>query len=98
MMIKGSCLCGGIRFEIDAVRSLTHCHCSNCRKLSGAAFASYVHVDADKFRLLSGEDLIEQFESAPGSFRALLPRMQLNCARESRLSHHGEYTCRTARR
>jgi hypothetical protein len=70
MMIKGSCLCGGIRFEIDAVRSLTHCHCSNCRKLSGAAFASYVHVDADKFRLLSGEDLIEQFESAPGSFRA----------------------------
>ena len=41
-----------------------------CRKLSGAAFASYVHVDADKFRLLSGEDMIQQFGSAPGSFRA----------------------------
>ena len=68
-MIKGSCLCGGIRFEIDEVRSLTHCHCSNCRKLSGAAFASYVHVDADKYRLLSGEGLMQQFESAPGSFR-----------------------------
>ena len=50
MTIKGSCLCGGVRFEIDAARSLTFCHCSNCRKLSGAAFASYVHVDADKFR------------------------------------------------
>jgi hypothetical protein len=68
-VIKGSCLCGGIRFEIDAVRSLTHCHCENCRKLSGAAFASYVHVDPDKFRLLCGEDMIQQFESAPGSFR-----------------------------
>jgi hypothetical protein len=68
-MIKGSCLCGGIRFEIDAVRSLTHCHCGNCRKLTGAAFASYVHVDTDKFRLLSGEGLMQQFESAPGSFR-----------------------------
>ncbi|WP_035643191.1 GFA family protein, partial [Bradyrhizobium sp. ORS 375] len=68
-MIKGSCLCGGIRFEIDTVRALTHCHCSNCRKLSGAAFGSYVHVDVDKFRLLSGEELMQQFESAPGSFR-----------------------------
>ena len=69
MTIKGSCLCGGIRFEIDAARSLTFCHCSNCRKLSGAAFASYVHVDPDKFRFVSGEELIQHFESAPGSFR-----------------------------
>ncbi len=69
MTIKGSCLCGGIQFEIDAARSLTFCHCSNCRKLSGTAFASYVHVDSDKFRFLSGEDLIQRFESAPGSFR-----------------------------
>jgi hypothetical protein len=68
-MIRGCCLCGGIRFETDAARSLTHCHCNNCRKLSGAAFASYVHVDTDKFRFISGEELIQRFESAPGSFR-----------------------------
>jgi hypothetical protein len=68
-MIRGCCLCGGIRFEIDAARSLTHCHCKNCRKLSGAAFASYLHVDTDKFRFISGEELIQRFESAPGSFR-----------------------------
>ena len=69
-MIRGSCLCGGVRFEADAARLLTHCHCGNCRKLSGAAFASYVHVDADKFRFLAGEDLLTRFESSPGSFRA----------------------------
>jgi len=69
-MIKGSCMCGGIRFELDATRSFTHCHCRNCRKLRGATFASYVHVEADKFRMLSGEGLLQQFESAPGSFRA----------------------------
>src|SRR5215469_13227796 len=68
-MIRGSCLCGGVRFEIDEARSLTYCHCSNCRKLSGADVASYVHVDADKFRLLAGEELIRSFESASGSFR-----------------------------
>ena len=69
MAIEGGCLCGGVRFEIDDARSLTFCHCVNCRKLSGATFASYVHVDTNSFRLLTGEDLIEQFESAPGSFR-----------------------------
>src|SRR5215510_5494497 len=69
-MIKGSCACGGIRFEIEAVRSLTHCHCTICRKLTGASFATYAHVEATKFRWLAGEDLITSYESAPGSLRA----------------------------
>ena len=68
-MIKGSCLCGGVKFEINEARSLTYCDCRNCRKLSGAHVASYVHVDADKFRFVAGEKLIQTFESAPGSFR-----------------------------
>jgi len=68
-MIRGTCLCGAVRFEIDRVRSLTHCHCVNCRKLTGAAFASYVHVDVDKFRFVAGEDMTVRYESAPGSFR-----------------------------
>ncbi len=68
-MIRGSCICGAVRFEIDEVRALTHCHCSNCRKLSGAAFASYAHVDADKFRFVSGEDMTVTYESTPGAFR-----------------------------
>jgi hypothetical protein len=68
-MIRGSCLCGAIRFEIDKVRALTHCHCTNCRKLSGAAFGTYAHVDQDKFRFVSGEDMLAQYESSPGSRR-----------------------------
>ncbi|HEY4942997.1 MAG TPA: GFA family protein [Rhizomicrobium sp.] len=68
-MIRGSCACGGIRFEIDRIRALTHCHCAICRKLSGAAFATYAHVDSGKFRFVAGENLIERYESTPGSFR-----------------------------
>ncbi len=68
-MIRGSCACGAVRFEIDRVRALTHCHCTNCRKLSGAAFASYAHVDKDKFRWVSGEDMLSPYESSPGSTR-----------------------------
>jgi hypothetical protein len=68
-MIRGSCLCGAVRFEVDEVRSITHCHCTNCRKLTGAAFATYAHVEVDKFRFLTGEDMTARYESAPGSFR-----------------------------
>jgi len=69
-MIKGSCACGGVRFEFEAARAMTYCHCANCRKLTGASFATYVHVEQPKFRWLAGEDLINRYESAPGSFRA----------------------------
>lgn len=68
-MIRGSCICGAVRFEIDEVRALTHCHCANCRKLTGAAFASYAHVEAQKFRFVAGEGMTVTYESAPGSFR-----------------------------
>ena len=72
-MIKGSCACGGIRFEIEAVRSMTHCHCTICRKLTGASFATYAHVEKSKFRWLGGEKTIRRYESAPGSFRSFCP-------------------------
>ena len=68
-MIRGSCLRDAVRFEVDEVRSITHCHCANCRKLTGAAFATYAHVEVDKFRFLAGEDMTVRYESAPGSFR-----------------------------
>ena len=66
-MIKGSCACGGIRFEIEAVRSMTHCHCTICRKLTGASFATYAHVDKDKFRWLGGERTIRRTSSSTDS-------------------------------
>ena len=73
-MIRGSCACGAIRFEIEAVRSMTHCHCSACRKLSGASFATYAHVENAKFHWVAGRELISTYESAPGSFRSFCRR------------------------
>lgn len=68
-MITGGCLCGRVRFEVDDVIALTHCHCAICRKISGAAFATYAHVAATKFRLVAGENAIAQYELSPGSHR-----------------------------
>ena len=66
-MIRGGCACGGIRFEIEAVRSLTHCHCTICRKLTGASFATYAHVEKAKFHWLGGEQLINRYELTPAA-------------------------------
>ena len=40
-MHQGSCLCGAVRFEVDAeLRPPDACHCSQCRKHSGHYWAS----------------------------------------------------------
>jgi hypothetical protein len=47
-MKKGSCLCGGVAFEIaGALRPVVACHCTQCRKQSGhfGAFTACDDVD-----------------------------------------------------
>jgi hypothetical protein len=74
-MIKGSCACDGIRFEIEKVTAMTNCHCSVCRKTTGASFATYAHVRSGRFKLLSGEDLINSgYEWTPGHARSFCRR------------------------
>jgi hypothetical protein len=75
IMIKGSCACDGIRFEIEKVTAMTNCHCSICRKTTGASFATYAHVRSGRFKLLSGEDLINPgYEWTPGHARSFCKR------------------------
>jgi hypothetical protein len=70
MSIKGSCLCGGIRYEIDgAFGRVVNCHCSMCRKATGAAFRTRAAIPAAAFRWLAGEDLVSKYESSPGETR-----------------------------
>jgi len=60
--MKGSCLCGAVRFELDARPVWAHnCHCQRCRKIRGAAFASNLFVPLDALRYTRGEDLVESY-------------------------------------
>ena len=60
--IRGSCLCGGVRFEIDGRRSaIGHCHCSKCRKVSGAGSNAVFYTARTSLRWLQGEDLEQSF-------------------------------------
>lgn len=68
--MKGSCACGGIQYELsDHLFTVNHCHCSICRKVHSAAFATCGHAKAEKFRWLRGEDLIVSYRSSENNLR-----------------------------
>jgi hypothetical protein len=62
-MPKGSCLCGAVRFSVNApLGGPDACHCSQCRKQSGHFWAS---TDVPRTALtIEGEDRITWFQSS----------------------------------
>ena len=67
----GSCLCGGIRYELSSeLHGTTHCHCCMCRKAHGAAFATHGGVPKSDLRMLAGADLLRQYRSSPTTTRS----------------------------
>ena len=64
--VKGSCLCGGVRYEVTGpFLRAGHCHCSRCRKHSGAAVCTQGRVRQEDFRLLQGRELLRSYDT-PG--------------------------------
>ena len=62
MTIRGSCLCGGVTFEIDkAVGPVEYCHCNRCRKVSGSAALLTIGVNTADYRLLTGREQIASY-------------------------------------
>jgi hypothetical protein len=69
--LRGSCLCGGVRFEVTAPFVwANHCHCSRCRKHSGAFGGTQGRVPRSGFRLLAGEELVRVFRPEDGRVKA----------------------------
>lgn len=55
-MMYGGCLCGSIRYAADSVPfQETLCHCTICRRASGAPFVAWFTVAAASFQFVSGE-------------------------------------------
>jgi hypothetical protein len=75
MTISGSCLCGGVAYEAEGpLVAMVRCHCTQCRKASGAEFATNGSVSADTFRILRGEELVSSYAWSPGNHRFFCSR------------------------
>ena len=63
MIITGSCLCGAVAYEVRGpFTHFLHCHCSRCRKASGASHATNALVAPDAFRWTRGEAELQRFD------------------------------------
>lgn len=74
-MIEGSCLCGGVRYQYDGeIGEISICHCAQCRKAQGSAFAAVTPVASDKFRLIAGAELLREYRSSADKARVFCSR------------------------
>jgi hypothetical protein len=55
--LAGSCLCGAVRYRVkDEFRYSLICHCSQCRRATGAAFKPFAGIEREKFNLSHGSE------------------------------------------
>lgn len=55
MPVEGGCLCGAVRYRAPGpVVRVNHCHCSQCRRSTGAVAATWAKLRRDGFELLAG--------------------------------------------
>ena len=58
-ILKGSCLCGDVEYEVaDEFRYAANCHCSQCRRATGAAFKSFAGIEIGKLLVTKGADAL----------------------------------------
>ncbi|MEJ2133543.1 MAG: GFA family protein [Gammaproteobacteria bacterium] len=70
-MYEGSCLCGNIHYRIEGELSdFGYCHCTSCRKASGAAHGANAGLERRNFTLSDPMGVLREYESSPGKFRA----------------------------
>lgn len=66
----GSCLCGAIRYTVDApISELRACHCAHCQKGSGAGGSVNAVVPSSSFKITQGTP--KRFDAKADSGRTL---------------------------
>ena len=52
---EGRCTCGEVRYRMTSPPMIVHaCHCTECQRLSGSAFALNAVIEADRVERLAG--------------------------------------------
>jgi hypothetical protein len=73
-----------VRYEIARTPlRVTNCHCSQCRKAHGAAYATYAAVERADFRFTAGAERVRRFQSSAPVQRSFCEVCGSNLAFES---------------
>lgn len=73
---RGACNCGTVAFEIEGeLNGVYVCHCSLCRRFTGANGIAVVVVAKEGFRWLRGEDQVTTWRKPVGDWHAAFCRV-----------------------
>jgi hypothetical protein len=62
---EGGCHCGAVRYRVTGEpAATTHCHCSDCRRITGGPTLAWAIFDEDKVAIIAGAPSV--YESSPG--------------------------------
>lgn len=65
-----SCLCGGIQIKLFApLNPINICHCKQCQKAQGSAFAAITQVETKNLEIVQGEGLLQEYFATPNKKR-----------------------------
>jgi hypothetical protein len=66
--LPGSCLCGGVRFEVtEPFERVSACHCEFCKRISGGYGTVSGRVPTSAIRVFEGQDLLRSYTPDGGS-------------------------------
>lgn len=70
MAYTASCLCNGIQLSINSgLAPIMVCHCTQCQKAQGAAFAAITQVQKRDLNIVQGENLLQAYFASPNKKR-----------------------------
>jgi len=79
MPLQGSCLCGGVRFEVARPFSkLTFCHCATCKRISGGVGTANGRSRTEWIEVVEGRNLLTTYHPNEGSAKTFCSRCGSN--------------------
>jgi hypothetical protein len=73
MTHQGGCHCGAVRYEVSGdPQHVALCHCSDCRKSSGAPMVAWAAYTEEQFKLVEGDPVT--FNSSGSAMRSFCPK------------------------
>ena len=73
MTLQGGCQCGAVRYEVNGTpQHVALCHCSDCRKSSGAPMVAWAAFAENEFTMLQGD--LTTFNSSGTALRSFCPK------------------------
>ena len=67
--LTGGCLCGAVEFSVnDEFKAFYQCHCKQCQKLTGTAFASNIITAPKNIQWIKGKSNVTEYDHPTREF------------------------------